>query len=136
MSDLYHPLILKHSREPLHFHERKDAEIILDAYNPICGDDYKIYLDLVDDHLEALSFDGYGCAVSKASASLLAQKLGGKSRGEAHKQLQRFLEMVTGSGTMIDEDLAVFAMAKKYPGRITCVTLAWQALDEFLSQHA
>ena len=52
MSDLYHPLILKHSREPLHFHERKDAEIILDAYNPICGDDYKIYLDLVDDHLK------------------------------------------------------------------------------------
>lgn len=133
MSDLYHPLILKHNREPHGFLKREDATLQLDAYNPVCGDDYRLYLDIVDTRIQNINFHGYGCAVSKASASILVQQLAGLKLSDAQALLSNFLAMLESDGKMEIPDLAVFSIAKKYPGRIPCATLAWKALAEHLS---
>jgi len=136
MSDLYHPVILAHSRKPHQFYTRADAALILDAYNPICGDDFHLYLDIVDDRLEKMSYHGYGCAVSKASTSLMVKYLEGLTRSDAQRKLNQFLAMIAADGEMPNQDLAAFSIAKNYPGRISCATLAWKALAEYLIQNA
>ncbi len=131
MQELYREIVLDHFRRPRHRHEIEAAEIEEHLNNPLCGDEVTVYANLRDDELE-VAFTGRGCAISQASASMLAERLAGKSRGEAEWEIAAFLQMMR---TEPDEDLGELAALKgivETPNRIRCATLAWDALKRGL----
>jgi nitrogen fixation NifU-like protein len=102
-----------------------------EGFNPLCGDHFTVYLDLKDGAIHDVGFQGSGCAISKASASMMTQMLKGKTAAEAEDIFTRFHDLVTGHATGDGEDLgklAVFAGVSEYPLRVKCATLAWHAL--------
>ena len=132
MQELYKEIILDHFRRPRHRREIEDAEIEEHLNNPLCGDEVTVYANLRDDELE-IAFTGRGCAISQASASMLAERLAGKSRGEAEGEILAFLHMMR---TAPDEKLGDLAARKgvvQTPNRIRCATLAWDAFGRGLA---
>ena len=136
-SPLYHPLLLEHNRTPLFFEKRPEAGYVIDAYNPICGDKFKLYLDIEAGRITRASFHGYGCAVSKASASVLMDKLQGLNLVDVPDLLRSFFVLMgqmegpaDGLTRLSDEEQAAFSAAKDFPGRMKCATLCWDALRE------
>lgn len=128
---LYSDLILEASRNPYHFERRPGAGITVNAYNAYCGDKYQLYLDTEGDRVTAIHFHGYGCAVSKASCSVLARELEGKTLEEIRQLAAAFVSAIHYS----DQPTAVppawvdpFLAARDFPGRETCVLLGWEAL--------
>jgi nitrogen fixation NifU-like protein len=134
LNTLYPAVIRLHSDQPYHFEKIETSPITLLAYNPVCGDKFEIYLR--NDHPPFLyvSFHGYGCAISKASTSLLVQSLEGKSAGEALDQCQRFIRFLRGDPTTdgLSGDLLGFAGVHEYPERFDCAALPWIELEKFL----
>ncbi|MEN9609450.1 MAG: hypothetical protein RLZZ628_264 [Bacteroidota bacterium] len=126
--NLYHPIILQHHRQPIGFEKRPTAAHIEDAYNPVCGDKYKLYLDFDHNIIQKITFHGYGCAVSKASASILTAKMIGKTIDEAIEICESYFNMIQNGVLTDDESLNVFEAARHFSGRLTCATLAWDAL--------
>ncbi len=129
---LYHPLILKLNKNPHHFHKLESADYIIKAYNPLCGDQFTIYLQMDGEVIQEAAFHGYGCAVSKASTSMLVQKLEGRKL-EDFKGLMEELELVVGeadTGLLQHEDLKAFEQVRDFAGRISCVRLGWDALRD------
>ena len=134
MQELYKEIILDHFRRPRHRHEIEAAEIEEHLNNPLCGDEVTVYANLRDDVLD-VGFTGRGCAISQASASMLAERLAGKSRGEAEGEIEAFLRMMR---TEPDEELGDLAALKgvvQTPNRIRCATLAWDALKRGLEHR-
>jgi nitrogen fixation protein NifU and related proteins len=129
LRELYQEVILEHSRHPRNYRALEAANHKAEGYNPLCGDHYTVYLDLQDGSIRDISFEGTGCAISKASASMMTQSLKGKSADEAEALFGRFHDLVTGHGSG-DEvgKLAVFAGVSEFPLRVKCATLAWHAL--------
>lgn len=110
----------------------------MEGYNPLCGDHYFIYLQLVDDVIKDISFEGSGCAISKASASLMSSVVKGKTKTEAETLFERFHEVVTGrleASNHLQElgKLAVFSGVSEFPVRVKCATLAWHTLHAALN---
>jgi len=134
ISDLYHPLILEHNRSPLNYREPDSQKQTVEAYNPLCGDQFKIYFDTEHSKMTDLSFSGYGCAVSKAATSVLLKKIQGLSLTEAVGLLQEFKHAIDGDGLLDDEELMVFQIARKYPGRKQCALLCAEALIDFFNK--
>jgi len=135
LNELYHPLILEHNQHPSHYLKRPEAGVVLDAYNSLCGDKFKLYLDLEQGRVVAASFSGYGCAVSKAATSVLMKKIQGKTLEEVHGLIQAYFAITKTDQENVgdtDPELLAFAAAKKFPGRLKCAVLAWEALDEHL----
>jgi nitrogen fixation protein NifU and related proteins len=133
-NELYHPLILQHNQTPWRFEKKPAAALVLTAYNPLCGDKFKLFLDFEGEKVKTAGFHGYGCAVSKASASVLCKKLEGLNRAEIEGLLTQFLAQFTDLAEANgDEELQAFAVAKEYPGRLTCATLAWDAVGEWIN---
>lgn len=134
---LYQELLLDHSREPRHYYALPQATHQAEGYNPLCGDRVTIYVELDHDHLRALSFQGAGCAISTASASLMTESLAGKTRAEAEALFARFQGLVTGKFRATEAEdlgeLAVFAGVATFPMRVKCATLAWHALRAALA---
>ena len=131
MQELYKEILLDHFRRPRHRHEIEGAEIEEHVNNPLCGDEVTVYANSRGGELE-VSFVGRGCSISQASASMLAEHLTGKSRGEAEAQISAFLEMMR---TGPNEDLGELAALKNVvqtPNRIRCATLSWDALKRGL----
>lgn len=130
LRDLYQEVILEHSKHPRNYRAMETANHKAEGYNPLCGDHYTVYVDVHDDSIRDISFEGAGCAISKASASMMTQSLKGKSPGEAEALFSKFHEMVTGNSTSTDDigKLAVFAGVSEFPIRVKCATLAWHAL--------
>lgn len=131
LSQLYDDLILEHSRSPHFFEKRSEAQYVIEANNPLCGDKFKLFLDINKDGLiAAATFHGYGCAVSKASASVLMTKIQSQPLDSLPNILKRFLDAIaTGPARpSTDPELDSFAVAKNFPGRDKCATLAWEAL--------
>lgn len=132
--DLYHKLILEYNRTPLYFEKRSDALQVIDATNPLCGDKFKLFLDIEDQTIVRATFHGYGCAVSKASASVLMKKIQGRSVSEAIAEIRTFLSRLHPVNPNMpplpppDEETAAFLPVKHYPGRLKCATLSWEAL--------
>ena len=127
LQDLYKEIVLDHYRRPRHRHEIEDAEIEEHLNNPLCGDEVTVYASLRDEGLE-VGFTGRGCAISQASASMLAERLAGKSRGEAEEEISTFLQMMRAE---LNEDLGDLVALKNVvqtPNRIRCATLAWDAM--------
>ena len=137
LTDLYQQVILDHCKRPRNFHEMGEATCSAQGHNPLCGDQLKLYLRLVDDKVEAVSFVGSGCCISKASASLLTEAVQGRSRDEVQAMFERVHEMVT-TGRMAEDagKLAVFAGVYKFPARVKCAILPWHAMMAALEGNA
>lgn len=144
MSDLralYQEVILDHNKNPRNFRAMEDADRTLDGYNPLCGDHYMIYLKMKDDVVADVSFTGSGCAISKASASVMSTLVKNKTRREAEELFEKFHDLVTGKTSShgnADElgRLAVFAGVSEFPARVKCASLAWHTLKAALEEQA
>lgn len=135
LNELYHPLILEHNQHPRHYEKHPEFSLTLDAYNSLCGDKFKLYLDIEEGRVVQASFSGYGCAVSKAATSVLVEKIQGKTLAEVRQLLQTYFGITkTDQNSSNDQDLLAFAAAKKFPGRLKCAVLSWEALEEFLEK--
>ena len=135
LRELYQDVILEHSKAPRNYRELQSANHKAEGFNPLCGDHFTIYLNLEGDKIQDVSFQGSGCAISKASASMMTQSVKGKSKDEAEKIFARFHELVTGHADGEAESLgklAVFAGVSEFPVRVKCATLAWHTLHAAL----
>jgi nitrogen fixation NifU-like protein len=132
LRDLYQELILDHGKSPRNFRRRDDATHHAKGYNPLCGDQIELFVELdPQQRIQDLCFQGKGCAISTSSASLLTQALKGKTLDEANALFARFHELITGTAAADVEGLgklAVFAGVRDYPNRAKCATLAWHTL--------
>jgi nitrogen fixation protein NifU and related proteins len=130
LRELYQEVILEHSKHPRNYRALDAANHKAEGFNPLCGDHFTIYADVKDGTIHDLTFQGTGCAISKASASMMTQSLKGKSAAEAEELFTRFHDLVTGHGGSADNvgKLAVFAGVSEFPLRVKCATLAWHAL--------
>ncbi len=130
LSDLYRQVILDHSKSPRNFHKLDNANRTAQGHNPLCGDNISLYLHLDGEIIKDISFQGSGCAISKASASILTAALKGKTRTEVKLLFDKVHQMVT-TGKANGEDLgklAVFAGVHKFPARVKCAILPWHAV--------
>jgi nitrogen fixation protein NifU and related proteins len=135
LRDLYQDIILEHSKRPRNYRMLEAANRTAEGFNPLCGDHFTVYLDVEDGHIRDISFQGAGCAISKASASMMTQAVKGKRTEEAEKLFEKFHHVVTGkNGAQSDElgKLAAFAGVSEFPVRVKCATLAWHALHAAL----
>jgi nitrogen fixation NifU-like protein len=138
---LYQEVILDHNRNPRNFREMPDATRHVFGRNPLCGDEVTVYVKVNNDVIEDVSFGGKGCAISKASASLMTNAVKGKSVSEARELYDRFHDLVTASPTQTaggttDKSLgrlAVLGGVARFPARVKCATLAWHALQNALN---
>ena len=133
LRELYQQVILDHNKSPRNFRTMQDATRTVEGYNPLCGDHYTIYLKLDNGTISDISFQGAGCAISKASASVMSSVLKGKTREEAERLFDEFHRLVTG-GTVGEPDpetlgkLVAFAGVSEFPARVKCASLAWHTL--------
>ena len=136
LKDLYQEVIVDHNRSPRNFGKLDDADRTLEGFNPLCGDRLTLYLKLDDDHISDIRFDGNGCAISIASASMMTEVMKGKTVAEAETIFDEFHDLVTGNSGEIDLDkmgkLAALAGVREYPSRIKCATLCWHTLNSVI----
>ena len=131
LGELYQELVLEHGRRPRNFRRMKDADRSARGFNPLCGDELTVYLKLRAEVLEELSFEGTGCAISKASASLMTEALKGRTLEEAQALFDAFQGMVTsalGSELPALGKLAALAGVREFPARVKCASLAWHTV--------
>lgn len=134
LQKLYQEVILKHDREPVNYHKMDDPDLFFEAYNQFCGDQYNIYLRISGAEIEAASFHGYGCAISKASSSILVKLLPGLTIPQAGNLYRNFMALVEEkSPDNLPEELYAFEAVREFPGRTKCVTLSWEEVFTQLS---
>lgn len=133
LTDLYRDVIVDHNRRPRNFRKLPDASRTLEGSNPLCGDKLTLYLKLDGERISDLSFEGSGCAISVASASLMTEQLKGKTRREAERLFKRVHAMLTGAeeGEALGK-LAALCGVREYPSRVKCATLCWHTLKSAL----
>ena len=137
LDDLYQEVILDHNKNPRNFREIENANKLADGNNPLCGDKIKVYATVDGDVVTDVSFTGSGCAISKASASIMTQTLKGKRVAEAEKLFDEFHRMVTGKlDVETDENslgkLRIFAGVLEFPARVKCASLSWHTINAAL----
>jgi nitrogen fixation protein NifU and related proteins len=136
LRELYQQVILDHNKNPRNFHEMADATSRVDGYNPLCGDHYTIFLKVDGETISEVSFTGNGCAISKASASVMSSTVKGKSKDEAGQLFDTFHKLVTGEQSGLSTAdlgrLAAFSGVSEFPARVKCATLAWHTLRNAL----
>src|SRR3990172_3236544 len=130
LSELYQEVILDHNKSPRNFHRLADANRKAEGYNPLCGDQITVYVKVEDDVIKEISFEGSGCAISKASASMMTESLKGKTAAEAEALFDRVHKMLTGdpgaNGGAADlGKLAVLSGVCQFPARVKCASLSW-----------
>ncbi len=140
LRELYQELILDHNKRPRNRRKLESANRRCDGYNPLCGDRVTIFVKVNDDVVEDVSFEGSGCAISTASASLMTESVKGKSLTEAKAVFERFHDMVTSEESTGPPDsslgkLQVFSGVVRYPARVKCATLAWHTLNAALASN-
>ncbi len=137
LSDLYQEVILEHNKNPRNFREIENADQYADGKNPLCGDALRVYISLDGETVTDVAFKGSGCAISKASASMMTQAVKGKTKSEAETIFDEFHKMVLGE---LDEDsnenhlgkLKIFAGVREFPARVKCASLSWHTLNAAL----
>lgn len=131
LRELYQEMIMEHNKSPRNFKVLANANRSAEGFNPLCGDRLTIYLRVESDRIEDVAFQGSGCAISKASASMLTTRVKGLTTVEARQLFERFHRMLAG-GSSADstglEKLAVFSGVRQFPVRVKCATLAWHTL--------
>lgn len=138
LSELYQDLILDHNRAPQNFRRMENANRRVEGINPLCGDRLTVWLRVEDGVIKDAAFQGSGCAISKASASLMTSAVMGKTREEAEALFERFRRLVTGSMEPVEAEslgkLVVFSGLSEFPVRVKCASLSWHALKAALSE--
>src|SRR6476620_801312 len=137
LSDLYQEVILEHNKNPRNFREIEVADKMADGNNPLCGDALRVYVAMDGDKIADVAFKGSGCAISKASASMMTQAVKGKTREEAEAIFDEFHRMVTGDLDIeTDENhlgkLKIFSGVLEFPARVKCASLSWHTLNAAL----
>ena len=137
LSDLYQEVILEHNKNPRNFREISDADQYADGKNPLCGDALRVYVAMDGDTITDVAFKGSGCAISKASASMMTQSVKGKTKAEAEHIFEEFHNMVTGELDIeTDENelgkLKIFSGVLEFPARVKCASLSWHTLNAAL----
>lgn len=137
LRELYQEVILEHSKAPRNYHALPAADHKAEGYNPLCGDRFSVYVEMDGEAIHDIGFEGAGCAISKASASLMTQSVKGKTKEQIQELFQRFHQMVTGQSISGQEQeqmgkLAVFSGVSEFPTRVKCATLAWHTLQAAL----
>lgn len=136
LRDLYQEVILDHNRAPRNFGKLENANRESEGHNPLCGDRVRVSLHVEDDRIEDIAFQGSGCAISTASASLMTEALKGRTVEEARRLFHGFHDLLTAGGNADNlGKLAVFTGVREYPIRIKCATLAWHAVQAALDQQ-
>src|SRR5271154_6316813 len=140
LRDLYQDVILEHSKTPRNYREMPAANRKAEGFNPLCGDRFTVYVTVEGDVIRDISFQGSGCAISKASASMMTQALKGKTREDAEKFFDRFHRLVTGRPAAEGNQgelgkLTVFGGVSEFPMRVKCATLAWHTLLAALKEQ-
>jgi nitrogen fixation NifU-like protein len=132
MRELYQQVILDHNKAPRNFRKLETANHVAEGHNPLCGDEVTVYLQMNDDVIEDIAFQGQGCAISKASASMMTSDLKGKTAAEAEALFENVHAMLTGEGDPTDEEelgrLSALAGVREFPTRVKCATLAWHTM--------
>jgi nitrogen fixation NifU-like protein len=140
LSDLYQQVILDHNKKPRNFRRLEGANRTAEGYNPLCGDQLVVYMQLEDEVVQDISFEGSGCAISKAAASMMTQSIKGKTRQEAETLFNEFHRMVTGQ---LDEEgeennlgrLTIFSGVREFPARVKCASLSWHTMHAALNNE-
>ena len=138
LDELYQEVILDHNKSPRNFREMEDANRRSEGYNPLCGDHVTVYVNLADGVIRDISFKGSGCAISKASASMMTTELKGKSAAEAEKLFDNVHKMLTGELGVGESELDDLGKLKilsgvcKFPARVKCASLAWHTVNAAL----
>jgi nitrogen fixation NifU-like protein len=138
LRDLYQEVILDHSKRPRNFRTMPEADRTAEGYNPLCGDRETIFVDMDGDVVKDVSFQGAGCAISTASASMMTESVKGRTRAEAESLFERFHDLIVGKGGESSDEsrlgkLAVFSGVREYPVRVKCATLPWHTLKAALA---
>jgi nitrogen fixation protein NifU and related proteins len=140
LDDLYQEVILDHNKSPRNFRVMSEANRKAEGYNPLCGDHVTVYLRLEDGLIQDISFQGSGCAISKASASMMTAELKGKNESAAHELFENVHKMLTGEGGAEEADrmgkLAILSGVCKFPARVKCASLAWHTVNAALAGDA
>ncbi len=137
MQDLYQEIILDHNKRPRNFRRIEPFTHHADGHNPLCGDEIEVFLVVKDGKIEDIAFQGEGCAISKASASLMTSSVKGMSVEQARREFGTVIEMLTGRNAAPADlgeigDLAALQGVRQFPARIKCATLSWHALEAAL----
>jgi len=137
LSDLYQEVILDHNKKPRNFRKLEGATRTVEGFNPLCGDQLTLYVDLEGDRIADMSFQGSGCAISRASASIMTDSLKGKTTAEADALFEEVHRMLTSDrNEEISADglgkLAVLSGVREFPSRVKCASLSWHALHKAL----
>ena len=139
LKDLYRDVIVDHNRQPRNFGKIDEPDARAEGHNPLCGDKLVVYLTLSGDRISDVKFDGSGCAISVASASLLTESIKGKSIGEVEKLFREVHDVLTHHDAPIDAGslgkLAALTGVREFPTRVKCATLSWHTLDAALQAH-
>jgi nitrogen fixation protein NifU and related proteins len=140
LNDLYQEVILEHNKNPRNFREIENADKTADGNNPLCGDALRVYVAMENDKVADVAFKGSGCAISKASASMMTQAVKGKTREEAEVLFGEFQKMVTGELNIETEEnhlgkLRIFAGVLEFPARVKCASLSWHTLHAALNEE-
>ncbi len=141
LSELYQQVILDHNKKPRNFKKLETANHSAEGFNPLCGDQLTVYLDLENDAVKEISFEGSGCAISKAAASMMTQAVKGKSKQDAEQLFNEFHRMVTGE---LDEEttpnklgnLKIFSGVREFPVRVKCASLPWHTMHAALNNES
>jgi nitrogen fixation NifU-like protein len=138
LRELYQDLIIDHSKRPRNFHVLADADRKAEGYNPLCGDKVTVYVHMDGDRVTNIGFEGKGCAISTASASVMTETIKGKTVAEAQALFEVFHDLVTGKPPANGEPrelgkLAVFSGVSEFPARVKCAILAWHTLHAALN---
>jgi nitrogen fixation NifU-like protein len=140
LSELYQQVILDHNKRPRNFRRLEDPDRSAEGYNPLCGDHLTVYVNLDNDAVSEISFEGSGCAISKAAASMMTQAVKGKTKSEAEELFGEFHKMVTSDpDDEVDSstlgNLEIFAGVREFPVRVKCATLPWHTLHAALNEQ-
>lgn len=134
LQELYQEVVMDHNRRPRNFRELEDANRTAEGFNPLCGDQIRLYLKVDEDVIADVGFQAKGCAISKASASMMTEEIKGKTVEEAERVFDEFRHMVTLEDFDADVvgDLEALGGVSQYPARIKCATLSWHAMQAAL----
>jgi nitrogen fixation NifU-like protein len=138
LTDLYRDVILDHNRKPRNFGPLEQANALAEGFNPLCGDRLTVRLNLADDRIENIRFEGQGCAISTASASLMTEAVKGKTRDEALALFDRVHRLLTDDAAGAEDlgKLAALSGVREYPARVKCASLCWHTLASALKSPA
>ena len=139
LTDLYRDIIVDHNRHPRNFREITDADRRADGFNPLCGDKLTVYVKLDGERISDVSFNGSGCAISVASASLLTESIKGRSIAEAEELFTQMHRLLTLDDAAVDipalGKLGALSGVRAFPARVKCASLCWHTLDAALHSH-